>query len=76
MTSGIFQLPSMSDGGFSFGQYSRIIRMNPSFEAVRQLRGEAHPAVQVKNCDLALAHGTGGYLGTRHGSGTLIMERA
>jgi acetyl-CoA C-acetyltransferase len=49
--------------------------MTKILEAVRQLRGEAHPAVQVKNCDLALAHGTGGYLGTRHGSGTLIMER-
>jgi acetyl-CoA C-acetyltransferase len=44
-------------------------------EAVRQLRGEAHPAVQVKNCDIALAHGTGGFLGSRHGSATLIMER-
>ena len=44
-------------------------------EAVRQLRGEAHPKVQVKNCDVALAHGTGGSLGTRHGSATLIMER-
>ena len=44
-------------------------------EAVRQLRGEAHPNVQVQNCDLALAHGTGGSLGTRHGSATVIMER-
>ncbi len=45
-------------------------------EAVRQLRGQAHAAVQVPNCQLALAHGTGGLLGSRHGSGTLIMERA
>ena len=44
-------------------------------EAVRQLRGEAHPAVQVVNCDLALAHGTGGLLGARHSAATLIMER-
>ncbi len=44
-------------------------------EAVRQLRGEAHPAVQVANCSLALAQGTGGQLGTRHGSATLILER-
>ena len=49
--------------------------MTKVIEAVRQLRGEAHPAVQVKHCDLALAHGTGGLLGTRHGSATLIMER-
>ena len=31
-------------------------------EAVRQLRGEAHPNVQVQIADLALAHGTGGSL--------------
>ncbi len=45
-------------------------------EAVRQLRGEAHPAVQVPNCSLALAHGTGGLLGSRHAAATLILERA
>jgi len=39
------------------------------------LRGDAHPKVQVKNCDLAVAHGTGGLLGTRHAAATLIMER-
>jgi acetyl-CoA C-acetyltransferase len=50
--------------------------MTKVIEAVRQLRGEAHPAVQVKNCDLALAHGTGGSLGTRHASATVIMERS
>ncbi len=31
--------------------------------------------MQVKNCDMALAHGTGGALPTRHGSATLILER-
>lgn len=35
-TSGIFQLPSMIDGGFSFGQYSRIISTNSSFGAGSQ----------------------------------------
>jgi acetyl-CoA C-acetyltransferase len=49
--------------------------MTKVLEAVRQLRGEAHPAVQVKNCDLALAQGTGFQLATRHGSATMIMER-
>ena len=49
--------------------------MTKIIEAVRQLRGEAHPKVQVPNCTLALAHGTGGAIGHRHGSGTLIMER-
>jgi acetyl-CoA C-acetyltransferase len=49
--------------------------MTKVIEAVRQLRGEAHPAVQVPDCRLALAQGTGGMLATRHGSATLIMER-
>ncbi len=44
-------------------------------EAVRQLRHEAHPKVQVANCDLALATGIGGALGNRHGAGTVILER-
>jgi acetyl-CoA C-acetyltransferase len=44
-------------------------------EAVRQLRGEAHPAVQVPDCHLALVHGTGGQLGSRHGAATLVLER-
>ena len=49
--------------------------MTKIIEAVRQLRGEAHPAVQVPNCDLAIAHGTGGSLGTRHVGSTVILER-
>jgi acetyl-CoA C-acetyltransferase len=31
--------------------------------------------VQVKNCDLALAQGMGGQLGTRHASATLVLGR-
>ena len=49
--------------------------MTKILEAVRQLRGEAHPKVQVKNCDLAIAHGTGGLLGNRHAASTCILER-
>jgi acetyl-CoA C-acetyltransferase len=44
-------------------------------EAVRQLRGEAHPAVQVPDCEIALAHGTGGSLATRMVSSTLVLGR-
>jgi acetyl-CoA C-acetyltransferase len=29
----------------------------------------------VPNCDLAIAHGTGGSLGTRHVGSTVILER-
>jgi len=76
LISGVGKLPFNTDGGglcnnhpANRGGITKII------EAVRQLRGEAHPAVQVPNCSLALAHGTGGLLGTRHGSATLILER-
>ena len=76
LISGTGRLPFNTDGGglcnnhpANRGGLTKVV------EAVRQLRGEAHPAVQVKNCDLALAHGTGGSLGTRHGAATVIMER-
>ena len=75
LISGVGKLPFNTDGGglcnnhpANRGGITKVI------EAVRQLRGEAHPKVQVPNCDLALAHGTGGSLGTRHGSATLILE--
>jgi len=49
--------------------------MTKIIEAVRQLRGEAHPKVQVPNCRLALATGIGGAIGHRHGAATVILER-
>jgi acetyl-CoA C-acetyltransferase len=77
LISGVGKLPFNTDGGglcnnhpANRGGITKVI------EAVRQLRGEAHPKVQVPNCDIALAHGTGGFLGSRHGSATLILERA
>jgi acetyl-CoA C-acetyltransferase len=76
LISGKGRLPFNTDGGglcnnhpANRGGLTKVV------EAVRQLRGEAHPKVQVKNCDVALAHGTGGSLATRHGSATLIMGR-
>ena len=76
LIAGTGKLPFNTDGGglcnnhpANRGGLTKVI------EAVRQLRGEAHPKVQVPNCDLAIAHGTGGSLGTRHGSATVIMER-
>jgi acetyl-CoA C-acetyltransferase len=44
-------------------------------EATRQLRGTAHPAVQVKNCDLAMACGPGGFIGTGYAHATVVLER-
>jgi acetyl-CoA C-acetyltransferase len=76
LISGVGKLPFNTDGGGLCNNHpANRGGMTKIIEAVRQLRGEAHPKVQVPNCDLALAHGTGGLLGTRHGSGTLIMER-
>jgi len=76
LISGVGKLPFNTDGGGLCNNHpSNRGGMTKVIEAVRQLRGEAHPAVQVKNCALALAHGTGGSLGTRHGSATLILER-
>ena len=76
LISGVGKLPFNTDGGglcnnhpTNRGGITKVI------EAVRQLRGEAHPKVQVANCDLAIAHGTGGSLGTRHCAATVIMER-
>ena len=76
LISGSGKLPWNTDGGglcnnhpANRGGITKVI------EAVRQLRGEAHPAVQVPDCSLALAHGTGGLLGSRHGSATLILDR-
>jgi acetyl-CoA C-acetyltransferase len=77
LISGVGKLPFNTDGGGLCNNHpSNRGGITKVIEAVRQLRGEAHPKVQVKNCDIALAHGTGGSLGIRHGSATLIMERA
>jgi len=77
LISGSGKLPFNTDGGGLCNNHpANRGGMTKVIEAVRQLRGEAHPAVQVKDCGLALAQGTGGQLGTRHGSATLIMERA
>ena len=82
LISGVGKLPFNTDGGglcsnhpANRGGITKII------EAVRQFRGEAHPKVQVPNCDLAIAHGTGGALGHpplrqhRH-SGTGVIDMA
>jgi len=76
LISGHGRLPFNTDGGGLCNNHpGNRGGMTKIIEAVRQLRGEAHPAVQVENCDLALAHGTGGSVATRHCSATLIMER-
>ena len=77
--SGALKAP---DGGLPFNtDGGGLCNNHPAFrggitkviEAVRQLRGEANPQVQVPNCEIALVHGTGGSIATRMGSATLIL---
>ena len=76
LISGVGKFPFNTDGGGLCNNHpANRGGMTKVIEAVRQLRGEAHPKVQVANCDIALAHGTGLQLGARHGGATLIMER-
>jgi len=76
LISGVGKLPFNTDGGGLCNNHpSNRGGMTKVIEAVRQLCGEAHPQVQVKNCGIALAQGMGGQLGSRHGSATLILER-
>ena len=76
LISGSGKLPFNTDGGGLCNNHpANRGGMTKVIEAVRQLRGEAHPKVQVPDCSLALAQGMGGNLGSRHGSATVIMER-
>ncbi len=76
LISGVGKLPFNTDGGGLCnshpGNRGGITKL---LEAVRQARGEAHPAVQVPNCDIVVAHGTGGSLAGYHGAATVILER-
>ncbi len=76
LISGVGRLPFNTDGGGLCNNHpGNRGGMTKVIEAVRQLRGEAHPAVQVPDCRLALANAIGGTLGVRHASATLILER-
>lgn len=76
LISGVGRLPFNTDGGGLCNNHpSNRGGMTKIIEAVRQLRGEAHPKVQVPGCSLALASGIGGAIGHRHGAAALIMER-
>lgn len=76
LISGVGKLPFNTDGGGLCNNHpGNRGGMTKVIEAVRQLRGEAHPKVQVPDCTLALAHGTGGQISQRAGSATLILGR-
>jgi acetyl-CoA C-acetyltransferase len=70
------KLPFNTDGG-SLANNHPVGRggMTRVIEAVRQLRDEANPGTQVADCQLALVNGTGGELGTRMRSATVILGK-
>lgn len=76
LISGVGRLPFNTDGGGLCSNHpGNRGGMTKLLEAVRQTRGTAHPAVQVPDCDLALAHGTGGLIAGHHASSTVVLER-
>lgn len=76
LISGQGKLPWNTDGGGLCNNHpNNRGGMTKAIEAVRQLRGEAHTAVQVPDCSLALACGPGGVMGSGHGHATVIFGR-
>src|SRR5881409_324387 len=69
------ELPINTDGGGLSSNHPGMRGIFLVIEAVKQLRGECGDR-QVKDCRVALVHGTGGTLGTRHSGATLILGRA
>ncbi len=62
-----------TDGGGMSSNHPGMRGLFLLIEATRQLRGES--TSQVKNARLAVAHGNGGMLGSRHSGGTVILGR-
>ncbi len=76
LIAGTGRLPVNTDGGGLCNNHpSNRGGITKIIEAVRQLRGEAHPALQVPDCGLALACGPGGSVGNGHAHATVILER-
>lgn len=74
LVSGQGVLPFNTDGGGLCNNHpGHRGGMTKVIEAVRQLREEAHPRVQVPGCRIALVQGTGGPLAMRSSSVTLIL---
>ena len=64
--------PTNTDGGGLSSNHPGMRGIFLVIEAVRQLRGEGG-ARQVKKCDVALCHGTGGVISRRHSGVTLVL---
>ncbi len=68
------RLPVNPDGGGLSSNHSGMRGIFLVIEAVRQLRGGLGER-QVEGAEIALAHGTGGYLGLMHSGATLILKK-
>ncbi|MBI4233641.1 MAG: hypothetical protein HY686_04285 [Chloroflexi bacterium] len=69
-------LPTNTDGGGLSSNHPGMRGIFLLLEATRQLRGEFQGTPrQVKECQIALCHGTGGALGSRHSGGTVVLAR-
>jgi acetyl-CoA C-acetyltransferase len=70
------QLPVNTDGGgLSSNHPANRGGVTKVIEAVRQLRGEANHGVQVPDCQVAIAHGAGGFLATRMAAATVVLAQ-
>lgn len=75
LISGVGRLPFNTDGGGLCSNHpGNKGGMTKILEAVRQARGEAHPAVQVPDHEWVLAHGTGGKMSDVHVAATAILK--
>tara|TARA_A100001037_G_scaffold158211_1_gene142581 strand:- start:17673 stop:18854 length:1182 start_codon:yes stop_codon:yes gene_type:complete len=70
------ELPLNTDGGGLSSNHPGMRGIFLLLEATRQLRHQFEGTErQVPNCNIALCHGTGGALGSRHSGGTVILGR-
>ena len=70
------ELPINTDGGGLSSNHPGMRGLFLLLEATRQLRGQFEGTErQVPDCRIALCHGTGGALGSRHSGGTVILAR-
>ena len=60
-----------TDGGGLSSNHPGMRGIFLLLEAARQLRGES--TAQVSGAGLAVAHGNGGMLGSRHSGGTIVL---
>jgi acetyl-CoA C-acetyltransferase len=67
------EFPINTDGGGLSSNHPMMRGMFLVIEATKQLRGECGQR-QVRDCKIALVHGTGGSLGLRHSGATLILS--